>query len=148
MILDWIGQAGAYQALHPGIAPVLAYLKSKPLVDLAPGKYEIDGDRLSVIIGREMGRGPGARLEAHKKYLDIQVPLSAPDKIGWKAIDTCREPEPFDDARDIGFFNDLPDLFVEVPVGAFVMFLPQDCHAPLSGTAEVLKAVFKIRAAW
>ena len=148
MILDRVSQAKAYLGVHPGLAPAFEFLSKTKLVDLPQGKHEIDGERLFVLINHESGRGPGSRLEAHRKYLDIQIPLAGSDKIGWKPLDGCREPEPFEEVRDVGFFNDLPDLYFEVPADSFVIFFPHDAHAPLSGQGEIVKAVFKLRVEW
>ena len=44
----------------------------------------------------------------------------------------------------IGFFNDQPKSWTPVSAGSFVIFFPQDAHAPLVGGGEIHKAVLKI----
>jgi beta-galactosidase beta subunit len=50
----------------------------------------------------------------------------------------------YDADKDIMFFKDPPDNWTPVPAGSFVIFFPQDAHAPLVSSGELHKAVLKI----
>jgi YhcH/YjgK/YiaL family protein len=50
----------------------------------------------------------------------------------------------YDADKDIGFFKDQPDSWTPVPPGSFVIFFPQDAHAPLVSSGELHKVVLKI----
>ena len=80
------------------------------------------------------GRGrTDARLESHRRYIDIQLTLDGDEEIGWRPLSLCRAPvAPFDEQRDIRFYDDAPDSWVAVPPGRFAIFFPDDAHAPLA----------------
>jgi YhcH/YjgK/YiaL family protein len=87
----------------------------------------------------------GARLEVHRRYIDIQCTLSGHEEIGWRPLARCTEwSEAFDAERDIGFFAERPETWLVVPAEHFAMFFPDDAHAPLAGFGLVKKAIVKI----
>jgi biofilm protein TabA len=150
MIFDELRLADRYFALHPGLARGLAAARSAELARYDLGRHEIDGERLLVIVAEDTGRGrSAARLEAHRKYIDIQLALEGNDEIGWKPTTACRQlAEAYDPARDIEFFADPPEMWLSLGVGQFAVFFPDDSHAPLAGTGPVRKAVFKVSLHW
>ena len=146
MILDDLHSAGRYDALHPLFHLGMKFLARPDLESLASGRHEIDGDQIFALVNRDPGRGrAGARLEAHRKYIDIQYLVSGREEIGWRPIDQCQQvSEPFDEKRDIMFFADPPQTWIELPAGKFMIFYPQDAHAPLAATGDNLKVVIKV----
>ena len=147
MVLAPLDQADRYESLHPAFAGAFAFLRAADLAGLAPGRHDIDGDRLYVSIDQVDGRGQAAaRLEYHRAHIDIQVTIAGDERIGWRPLGSCRTPSaPFDPSRDIGFYADRPDTWRSVPPGMFVIFFPEDAHAPLAGRGPVQKAIVKIR---
>jgi YhcH/YjgK/YiaL family protein len=150
MILDDLQEADRYAALHPGFAAAFDFLRHAPLMELEVGRTEIDGTRLFVIIGRDLGRGhERARLEAHRQYIDIQYVISGHEQIGWKTTSACQGIDlPYNAERDIAFFTDRPETWVAVEPKNFVILYPQDAHAPLAGAGEMHKAVVKVAVDW
>ena len=145
MILDSIERGGAYAAVHPAFTKAFAYLQNTDLEALPDGRYELDGDRLYVLIMTVDGRGrEGAKPEVHRRYIDIQALVRGEEVMGWSPLAACRQPLPFDAAKDVGFFADPPASWVTVPQGSFTIFFPEDVHAPLAGSGQVKKAVVKI----
>jgi YhcH/YjgK/YiaL family protein len=98
------------------------------------------------LINRDPGRGRGgARLEAHRKYIDIQFLVAGSEEIGWRPTAECRQvAEKYDASRDIMFFSDLSEAWINLPVGKFMIFYPDDAHAPLASTGDNVKAVIKV----
>jgi YhcH/YjgK/YiaL family protein len=145
MILDTLSNARRYHALHPAFAQAFAVLEGD-LTTLAPGRHTIDGDRLYVLIDHVDGRGrAGARPEAHREHIDIQVALDGQEQIGWISRADCRQPDgEFDARRDIEFFRDAPVAWFPLRRQQFAIFFPDDVHAPLAGTGPVKKAIVKI----
>jgi len=48
-----------------------------------------------------------AKLEAHRRYIDIQLVLDGTDEMGWKPLSDCHDPvSDYSTERDIRFFND------------------------------------------
>jgi biofilm protein TabA len=148
MILDKLSGSGRYAGLHQDFARAFEFLSKTGLGSLAAGRHEIDGDRMFVLIDHKSGRGrEGARLEAHRVYIDIQYTFEGMEEIGWSPLDACRPPTGgFDAEKDIGFFNDdRPATWLSVPPGLFAIFFPTDAHAPLAGRGLLKKAIVKIR---
>ena len=146
MILDTLANAGRYAAVHAGFALAFEFLMTKDLTTLAPGRHDIDGDRMYVSIDHKAGRGEdGARLEAHRRYIDIQYTIGGDELIGWMPLAGCTAPDgAFDETKDVGFFADRPATWVSVPPGSFTIFFPHDAHAPLAGHGLLKKAIVKI----
>lgn len=148
MILDKLDEAERYASLHPAFARAFDFLSKTNLASLAPGRHDIDGDRMFVIIDHKSGKGrEGARLEAHKAYIDVQYTFEGMEEIGWAPLAACRPPTGgFDAEKDIAFFDDRPTTWLGVPPGLFAIFFPEDAHAPLGGRGLLKKAIVKVAA--
>jgi YhcH/YjgK/YiaL family protein len=146
MIYDHINHAWRYAEVHPGFKAAFDFLRSSTVSQLPPGKHEIDGERLYAMISRDPGRGrDAAKLEAHHEYIDIQYVCNGSDLFGWKPLESCRQVDtPFDAERDFGLFADPPDIWIPLPGGMFVIFFPEDAHAPLADVQPMVKAVVKV----
>jgi biofilm protein TabA len=146
MIADTFEQRDRYLALHPGFAPAFEFAAARDLAGLAPGRHVIDGDRLFVSIDHKVGLGRRrARLESHRRYIDIQLTIDGAEEIGWRALRDCAAPAgDFDEHRDIRFYDDEPDSWLAVPRGRFAILFPEDAHAPLGGRGLIRKAIFKV----
>jgi biofilm protein TabA len=146
MIQDRIEHAGTHFASHPRLAAAFDYLARHDVAALADGRYEIDGLRVYLIMAHSTGLGrEAARLEAHRKYLDVQIPLDVPETLGWRTRAQCQSVStPYDAPADIEFFSDPPARWITVGPGEFVVFFPEDAHAPLACEGDIHKAVFKL----
>lgn len=146
MILDVLEQSDRYVALHEGFSQAFSFLRRADLKELPDGKYELDGDRVYAMVATEPGRKKEeALLEAHEKYIDIQLVLAGVDKMGWKSMVTCTQPSgPYEPDSDVRFFTDAPDAWIATQPGAFVIFFPDDGHMPLISSGEIRKVVVKI----
>lgn len=143
MVLDQLANASRYASVHPQFARAFEFLAT--LGPLAPGRHDIDGDRLYLLVQDENGRGhKGARLEAHRQYIDIQLTLEGIEEIGWSPLAACRPATEFDKDKDIGFFDDRPHVWLTLPPAHFAIFFPTDAHAPLGGMGRLRKAVVKV----
>lgn len=150
MILDRLQNAEQYFAFHPGFRAAFQYLRDHDCARLPAGRHEIDGERLFVMINRGPGRGHrGAKMESHQKYIDIQYAISGTDEIGWKPTSECVDIHlPFNLEKDVALYNDVPETWISVPPTRFVVFLPEDAHAPMGAECELVKAVFKVAVDW
>lgn len=146
MILSTLSQAGRYAALHLLFPRAFDYIRNTDLLALAPGRYPILDKQLFVIVENVAGRARAdAKLECHRKYIDIQLVLEGTDEMGWKALADCREPvSDYSAEKDIQFFHDAPASWIATPPNAFCIFFPEDAHAPLVSTGNIRKAIFKI----
>jgi YhcH/YjgK/YiaL family protein len=146
VILDTLAHAGRYAAMHPRFGRAFEFLRTTDLRALAAGRHDIDRDLMYVSIDHKEGRGEdGARLEVHRRYIDIQYTIEGGELIGWMPQARCTSPDgPFDETKDVGFFADRPFTWVSVPAGSFTIFFPHDAHAPLAGQGLLKKAIVKI----
>ncbi len=146
VIVDRLANADEYFVMHPDFAKAFAFLRQNALTELAPGRHDIDGDRLYCIISEAPGKGrSGARLEIHRNYIDIQYVISGADVMGWKPLSACALPDGgYDASKDVAFFKDEPQSWADVPAGAFAIFLPEDAHAPMGGEGMIRKAIIKV----
>lgn len=144
MIIDTLDQSLRYFALHPHFEKAFAWLQHNPYAEI--GRYEIDGEACYVMVQRVAGRGHADPLmEAHNRYLDIQVALEGTEQIGWKPRATCANvKQQYDAATDAALWHETPDFYVSLAPRQFAILYPSDAHAPCSGEGEILKAVFKI----
>lgn len=143
MIIDKLENMGRYEVLHPLFAKAFEFLKdagTKPL-----GKYEIDGDSLYVNISENDLRS-GGDMEAHRKYVDIQLVLEGTEKFKCAPLSQCRSvSKEYDENSDIMFFSDSPVVEYSAQKGTVSVFFPEDAHAPLIGEGRVRKAIAKVR---
>ena len=146
MILAKLDGADRYAELHPLFGRAFAFLRDTDLHALAPGRYEIEGEQLFALVEACPGRTrEEARLECHRRYIDIQLVLEGVDQMGWKPLAECVNPQTeYDAARDIRFFNDAPASWIATPPGSFCLFFPDDAHAPLVSAGAIRKVVVKI----
>ena len=146
MILSTLSQSDRYAALHPLFPRAFEYIRNTDLLSLAPGRYPIIDEQLFVIVEHVPGRTrEAAKLECHRRYIDIQLVLDGTDEMGWKPLADCHNPmSDYSAEKDIRFFHDAPASWIATPPGAFCIFFPEDAHAPLVSNGNVRKAIFKI----
>jgi YhcH/YjgK/YiaL family protein len=145
MILDYLDNWERYVALHPGFPAAFEFLKRRDLADLSAGRHPLDGERLYALVVQEDGRGRDkAKLEIHRRYIDIQLTVTGTDDIGWKPAAHCSSyDQEYEDEKDVAFFSDEPEVWVTTSPGRFGIFFPEDAHAPLGGTGPIHKIVVK-----
>ena len=146
IITDTIEQAENYYEMHPAFKEAFEFLKMTTLAELPAGRNEINGDRLFCIIAKDTGRSRSeAKLEVHRKYIDIQYIISGTDEMGWKPTANCDSiDQSYDLNNDIEFFKDDPQTWTKVPAGSFAIFFPEDAHAPMVGNEVIHKIVLKV----
>lgn len=146
MILDTIANAEKYSVIDPRITKGLNFIiRQGSAID--EGKHHLEGDDLYVIIvDAELRSAENAPLEAHRQYIDVQVVLQGAESYGWSTLSNCHTArEEFDPQKDIIFFEEHPTATIRATEGQFLIFFPEDCHAPLIGKGRVRKAIIKIK---
>jgi biofilm protein TabA len=131
MILDRLASAQEkYPWLPPAFQKAFEFLSDPNTAILPDGKHELDGDRLFAIVQQyEPKPIERCRLEAHRRYWDVQYISHGEELMGWAPLTSVEVVDPHDDSRDIGFFRGPGELF-HVPAGTFVIFGPHDAHMP------------------
>ena len=146
MIFSTLSQSHRYAALHPLFPRAFDYIRNTDLYALVPGRYHIAGEDLIAIVEHAPGKTRAvAKLEAHRRYIDIQLVLDGIEEMGWKPLADCHNPvSEHSMEKDIRFFHDAPASWISVPPDHFCIFFPEDAHAPLVAKGEIRKVIFKI----
>ena len=113
-----------------------------------PGRYEIDGENIFALINEYKTKSElEGKLEAHRKYLDVQYVIEGEELMGYTPIGSQQILEPYKEENDIIFFKG-EKSFTKVSSGMFAIFFPEDIHMPgiTSGKiSDVKKLVIKVR---
>jgi YhcH/YjgK/YiaL family protein len=146
MILDSLDNLSKYVTLNPRIQKVVDFIKRNDLASIPSGKLLIDGDdvfgNFQTLDGK---RKEDAKLETHNVMLDIQVPISTEEVMGFTPRKDLPE-MPYNAAGDITFYEGLAEQYVTVHKGEFAIFLPGDGHAPCIGEGkQIQKVIFKVK---
>jgi len=146
MIAASLSDSRFYEELHPRFRQAFEYVKNHDLSKEPAGKVEIDGDNLFINIAEITGKTPDAALvEVHKKYMDIQLPLTSPETMGWIDAKACTHlKEEYSEQKEMALFTDKPTAYITVAPGEFAIFFPHDGHAPGIGQGTMKKAIVKV----
>ncbi|MCC8423451.1 YhcH/YjgK/YiaL family protein [Mucilaginibacter sp. UR6-11] len=148
MIIDTLTNAGQYYGLHKNFKTAFEYLNSTELTGLADGVIEI-ADGVKVIVSNNDTRTAEVAVktfECHNQNIDIQVLIRGNEAMGWKPRKDCKNVvSPYSAEKDYMFFHEQADTFFSLQEGQFVIFFPEDVHAPLIGDGVIKKLVVKIR---
>lgn len=146
MILDTLSNIDRYAILHPLFPKAIEFIRKQNLNSLTVGIHPIIEKQLFVIVEEAQGRSRDeAKLECHRKYIDIQLVLEGIDEMGWKPLANCHQPVgDYSAERDIRFFHDAADAWISTPANSCCIFFPEDAHAPLVSTGKIRKLIFKI----
>ena len=151
MIIDHIQNRVFYRQLGSRVGEALEYLASTDFAKMPDGKYELDGPRMFAIVQRYRPK-PLAEIvwEAHRKYIDVQYVVQGAERMGYAPLSEGMSiKQDYDPQRDVVFYDAHGDLFT-APERSFILFAPQDVHAPglavdrPGSGGEVLKVVVKV----
>jgi YhcH/YjgK/YiaL family protein len=146
MILDTLENSGLYESVHPRFKKAFDFLRNTDLASLPVGKIELDGSNLYASVQEVTGKTPEvARVESHNRYIDIQVPISTTETMGWIAGSKLKqETEPYNADKDITFFGDKATALLHIKPFEFAVFFPADGHQPCIGEGQIKKIVIKV----
>ncbi len=150
MIIDFRTRLSDYAGLLPGIDLAADFLRRSDLGKMADGKYPLDGDRVYAMLQSYQSLDPAAgKLEAHRRYVDLQTLLEGAEHCGYACLDAGLEvSQPYDPETDCGLHEGPCDFF-RLTSSNFALLWPQDAHMPgrwLDGQpVAVRKVVVKIR---
>jgi biofilm protein TabA len=148
MIIDTIQNAPKYFSAHPLFAKAFEFIYTTDLTNAADGKSEIS-EGLKAIFSNAPGKtkeSSCAKFECHNKNIDIQVCIKGTETIGWKPRAKCvTENGGYNEEKDVQLYLDAPDTFFQLTDGQFVIFFPEDVHAPMIGESDIKKLVIKVK---
>jgi len=146
MVVDTLDKLSFYASLNPLFKDIVDFLKENDLNKLEEGKHFIKDKDLFVNIQTAKGKTKEeAKLETHRKMIDIQIPLSGEETFGYTPL--CDLPElEYNEEKDIIKYDGPADTYFTCKPGEMAIFFPQDGHAPCITSAESIhKAIFKVK---
>lgn len=92
MILGDLSDTKRVEALHPLLGKLFSYIKEHDFLSDPIGRIELDGDRVFINNDYPVLRSQSEQvIEVHRRYLDVHVPLDAPEIVGWKPLCDLKE---------------------------------------------------------
>lgn len=147
MIIDRIENCEKYASLGPRFAQAFQLLRTTDYSTYEVGKYEVDSQNLYYLIQEYQSKPfESAKIEAHRKYADIQVVLQGCEYIGYADL-SALQPGEYNEEKDFHQVFGKIDM-VTVRAGFFMILLPNDGHMPgvrIDESEPVKKVVFKVR---
>ena len=146
MIIDNIQNASLYYNVHIGFKKAFDFLDTINFNDCSERTLEVDGNDVRLIVSsNQLKNKSEALLETHRRHIDIHIPISDNETFGWKSAKKLENSvDKYNSDDDFELFHDQPTTYFSIPPGNFVVFLPDDAHAPLIGTGILKKLIFKI----
>jgi YhcH/YjgK/YiaL family protein len=148
MIIDTLDNLEKYISLNPLFREVIEFMKANKWDQVEDGIHQLKGDDVFVNVQTLEGKLPTeAAMEYHRKMIDVQVPISSPETYGYIPM-TELPADAYNEEKDMAKIPGVvSQTFVTVKPGQFVIFMPQDGHAPgISDQPHLRKAIFKVKA--
>ena len=150
MIFDKLNNLKQYFLLNDKFIKAFEFLQNQDLKTLSDGKYEICGNEIYANVQSLKTKNQNLKKwEVHRDYIDIQYVISGEEKMGYGLLPEFNEvTEEYDKEKDVEFLNGEKFNFVDVREGEFVIFYPNDVHAPMLSVkedVEIKKVIVKIK---
>ncbi len=130
MIYDDIKNIKNYAEIDAKVADFISRLTS----DNPLGRVYLSDDGLTYANVDEYTtkKHSECRLEAHKKYIDIQLLLEGVEELDYVGVDGLTVAEEYDSARDVMFFEPCEKVLNKVVLrpGKFILLYPHEAHQP------------------
>lgn len=145
MVVDKLENLEKYVSLNPLFAQAVEFLKSTDLDAHEIGKITLKEGELMVNFSQTRHKTKEeAKLETHNQFIDIQIPLSGVEVMGYTPRTDLPEEE-YNAEKDITFYKGLAKDYLTITPGMFAIFFPQDGHAPGVTSDGVKKVIVKVR---
>lgn len=148
MVTDNIRNANSYYALGTGIKKALKFLEATDFSGMASGRYDIDGDAVYALVQSYDSKPAGeGKLEAHRKYIDVQFVFDGCESMGYANIETLSAECEYDVQKDFILYKGEYDMLT-YSKGMFAIYFPFDAHMPciaVDKPAPVKKIVVKVK---
>lgn len=146
MILDSLENLKNYSGLSQNMAKAIEFILATDLNSLQLGRNEICGDEIFANVMEVQPRTKEeVPIEIHSKYIDIQIPLTADEVMGY--IPKAQLPDAeYNEQNDAALYpvGMLATDYVNVKRSMFTIFFPQDGHAPAVTPVKLKKVIVKV----
>ena len=147
MILSTLDNAERYFALHPLFNMLFDYVRTHDLSTVAAGRIELQGRDLFINVSdATLKTRDEQKLEVHRAYIDVHIPLSGVEEIGIRSLSTLGNSDaPFNKQDDFALYSAPAGNYFQVHPNEFCIVYPEDAHAPIIGQGQLRKLIAKIR---
>lgn len=145
MIIDTLANSARIEALNPYFKKIFDYIKTHDLTQVPAGKIVIDGDNAFINVVDHPGKTKEtSKLESHNDYLDVHLPLTAPETFGWTPRADLPE-MPYDATGDCSLYDGPAQVYTTIVPGQLAVYFPEDVHAPAISPVPFRKLIVKAR---
>jgi len=148
MIVDKTDNLKLYSHLGSKFQKAFSFITDPELMLFDNGKYEIDGDNVFALVSEyETKDELDGKLEAHRKYIDLQFLAKGTELIGYAPFNKQELMTEYNEEKDVAFFKG-DKSFIKMEQGMFAVLFPSELHMPgiKSSIREgVKKVVIKIK---
>ncbi|MGN0213002.1 MAG: YhcH/YjgK/YiaL family protein [Muribaculaceae bacterium] len=149
MIIGKLDDTAEVEKLHPLFASAFHWLRAnwRDSHGYGVAQVEIEGRKVFANIDTATMKSPEEQiLEVHRRYIDIHVPVSCDEIIGWRPVYGLESViEPYTRQPDRAFYSDAPLHYFTIHPGEFAIMAPHDAHAPIIGSGTIDKICMKVR---
>lgn len=131
------------------IQKALQFLKEQDIMQMEPGRYPIDGEKMfAVVVDVELAEPDAVKPEAHRAYIDIQYWPESATRFGTfpltdASVVTEARPE-----HDVWYYGpEADESFLVGRPNSFAIFFPWDVHRPdlcVDKPKRIRKCVVKV----
>ena len=144
MIKDKVENSALYEGVNPGFPAAFAFLKEAMAAPKEVGRYELGEGVFAFVQSYDSKPADACKIEAHKKYIDIQCVLKGKELFGVADLSTQTLYEDKFAEKDVAFYHGEVDLLT-LTDGDFIVVFPEDAHRPQQGDgSRVEKVVVKV----
>ena len=140
-----------HRRMHPRFRKAFEFMRRSDLSSLPVGRYEIDGTNCwAMVADADLVPLAERKIEAHRRYIDIQSPITGPETIGLYEMDAEHIALPFEEKDDCVLFDGAKRPITLLPGEFAVFFPPRGAHAPgcraEDGPDRIRKLIIKVLA--
>ncbi len=144
MILDSLNRADLYANMHPRLREAFAQLKRTDLAALPLGRNTIKPWLHVDVVKGEMFAKEASKVEVHRRYIDIHVPLTGWEMVGWMEEGKYRNLVKTLPDKDAELYQEMCESWNELRPGFFALYFTGEGHAPMVGQGPIHKVVVKV----
>ena len=144
MIKDKLKNRELYEGVNPGFPIAFAFIEDAVADPKEIGRYDLEEGVFAFVQSYDTKPEEACKIEAHKKYIDIQFVIKGRELFGVADLSTQTLYEDKFEEKDVAFYHGDVDILT-LTDGDFVIVFPDDAHRPQQGDgSHVEKIVVKV----
>jgi YhcH/YjgK/YiaL family protein len=152
MIFDRLNNSKQYEVLSDKFKKAFDFLINNDLIEMKDGKHNIENEEIYANIQTLTTKAKEEKKwEVHRDYIDIQYVIKGKEAMGYGILEDFESDVPYNKEKDVEFLkiNEQKNYnYINVKAGDFVIFYPNDVHAPMLAVddkEEIKKVIVKIK---